>query len=58
MKYTYRNKVTGAVISVPCALTGVDWEQVTERAKAPSEGAKTPVSEKKPAARKKVTKGA
>ena len=52
----YRNKRTGNVISVPCALDGPDWEQVQERATEATEAEKKPVEAKKPAARKKVSK--
>ena len=56
----YRNKVTGAVIDVPCALDGSDWEEVTEAKKA--EPKAEPKAEKKapakPAAKKTGKKGA
>lgn len=47
----YRNKVTGAVIDVPCALGGSDWEEVTEAKKA--EPKAEPKAEKAPAKAKK-----
>ncbi len=52
----YRNKVTGAVIDVPCALDGSDWEEVTEAKKAePKAEKKAPA---KAAPKKTVKKGA
>ena len=56
MTYVFRNKVTGAVIRVPCALGGSDWEEVQEHAAKPTEAVKKPTEAKKPAARKKVAK--
>jgi hypothetical protein len=38
----YRNKVTGAVIDVPCALGGSDWEEVTEAKEEPKAEEKAP----------------
>lgn len=56
----YRNKVTGAVIDVPCTLNGPDWEEITEAKKA--EPKSEPKAEKKapakPAAKKTGKKGA
>ena len=60
----YLNKVTGAVIDVPCALEGPDWEEVTEAKKAEpkAETKEAPKAEKKapakPAAKKTGKKGA
>lgn len=49
----YLNKVTGAVIDVPCALEGPDWEEVTEakeaEPKAEPKAEKAPAKAKKPA---------
>jgi len=33
----FLNKATGAVIDVPCAVSGPDWEEVTEAKKAETE---------------------
>ena len=30
MKFTYKNRRTGAVIIVSCRLDGPDWEEITE----------------------------
>ncbi len=53
MTYTYKNRKTGAVISVPCHLAGTDWEQITE-AEKPEEKTEAPKApaKKKPAAKK------
>ena len=52
MKKTYRNKVTGVELIVPCALEGPDWEEVTE-AKAEEKAEKAPA---KAAPKKKTVK--
>ena len=50
----YRNKVTGAVIDVPCTLNGPDWEEITEAKKAePEKAEKAPA---KAAPKKKTVK--
>lgn len=42
--YTYRNKLTGAVVTVPCHVSGA-WELVSEKKEEPA-----------PKPKKKVTK--
>lgn len=43
----YRNRVTGNVIDVPCAVTGKDWEEIVE-----PEPVKAGTAAKKPARKK------
>ena len=38
----FRNKKTGDVITVPCAVSGPDWEEIQERAEAPEKEAPKP----------------
>ena len=51
---TYRNRVTGAVIDVPCALDGSDWEEVTEAKAKKAAPAEKPAKEATKAAPKKT----
>ena len=53
MKKTYRNKVTGVELIVPCALKGPDWEEVTEAKAEPEKAEKAPA---KAAPKKKTVK--
>ena len=53
MIFTYRNKRTGNLATVPCRLYGPDWEEITE-AEKPEEKTEAPktTAKKKPAAKK------
>ena len=52
----FLNKATGAVIDVPCALSGPDWEEVTEAKAAATKAAKAdPEEAPTKAAQKKKT---
>lgn len=49
----YQNKATGAVIDVPCALSGPDWEEVTDaKAAEPKEEAPAKAAPKKKTVKK------
>lgn len=48
----FLNKATGVVIDVPCALSGPDWEKVTEAKKAEQEEAPAKAAPKKKTVKK------
>lgn len=54
MTYTYRNKRTGNLATVPCRLYGPDWEQITEAEKPEEKPAPKAPAKKKPVAKKRA----
>lgn len=52
---TYRNTKTGAVITVPCPVSG-DWELVSEKETTVAEAVEEPKAEPKPKRKRTVKK--